>query len=593
MNETFGYDSLNRLTSTSVNLSPSPLNKSFTYDLVGNITSKSDVGTYSYPSPGQPLPHGVTSVSGGTINTTFSYDAKGNMTSGNGLTVAYASYNKPASITRGTNTIGFSHDSEHNRYKQVAPGGTTLYLGSGGAMAETFIGSGGAITWTNYLVTSGGLLVGMHVENIGGSTLTRYFHKDHLGSVAVITDESGTVLERLSFDAWGKRRNPNGTDDPAGSITSQTNRGFTGHEELDAVGLVHMNGRVYDPLLARFGTPDPITESPFSTQGWNRYSYVGNSPVNFTDPSGYCFMGCFWKPIFRAIGNFFQRYWGVILQVAATALCVGNPVCAILVSGLTSAFVTGVTSGNLGLALRAGFLSAVTTALFEGINSGFGGEAAGGDRGFAEGSSANGSGLQARGIQVAMNDTTVDYGPTVIFPEHPDDEIPGLRVPTAAPRPSVAGGLGLGDLIPVTGAAASYAMNSNAFRYLGNQPPIVRINSYRGAPPPTRSNGFPKSQIPDGEWVWKNNPGDSRMGRWHLDNYTANYDVEDSHWDVDDSKGNRQRYDNRGNPLTKEEAHEYRGPRLPPLMPRIPTLPTIIVPSPCVIMPDICLGPRI
>ena len=55
----------------------------------------------------------------------------------------------------------------------------------------------------------------MHIENVGGSTLTRYFAKDHLGSVAVITDESGTVLERLSFDAWGKRRYPTGADDPA------------------------------------------------------------------------------------------------------------------------------------------------------------------------------------------------------------------------------------------------------------------------------------------------------------------------------------------------------------------------------------------
>jgi RHS repeat-associated protein len=48
-----------------------------------------------------------------------------------------------------------------------------------------------------------------------------------------------------------------------------------------------MNGRVYDPLLARFGTPDHMTEDPYSTQGWNRYSYVGNSPVNFTDPPAY------------------------------------------------------------------------------------------------------------------------------------------------------------------------------------------------------------------------------------------------------------------------------------------------------------------
>src|SRR6187200_2683146 len=154
------------------------------------------------------------------------------------------------------------------------------------------------------------------------------FHKDHLGSISTITDENGLVLERLSYDAWGKRRFPNGVDDPAGVIASQTNRGFTGHEELDAVGLVHMNGRVYDPLLARFGTPDPTTESPFSTQGWNRYSYVGNSPLNFTDPSGYCFLGCFWQPIFAAIQNLFRSVpiLGSIVQIAAGILC--GPVCA-------------------------------------------------------------------------------------------------------------------------------------------------------------------------------------------------------------------------------------------------------------------------
>jgi RHS repeat-associated protein len=92
---------------------------------------------------------------------------------------------------------------------------------------------------------------------------TRYFHRGYLGSVAILTDEAGNVAERLSFDAWGKRRFPNGQDDPAGSLTSQTTRGFTGHEQLDDVGLVHMNGRVYDPLLGRFGTPDPMTENPF------------------------------------------------------------------------------------------------------------------------------------------------------------------------------------------------------------------------------------------------------------------------------------------------------------------------------------------
>jgi len=71
-------------------------------------------------------------------------------------------------------------------------------------------------------------------------------HTDNLSSIAVITDESGAVAERLSYDAWGKRRFPNGADDPSGNLNSrsQTTRGFTGQEELDDVGLVHLNGRV-------------------------------------------------------------------------------------------------------------------------------------------------------------------------------------------------------------------------------------------------------------------------------------------------------------------------------------------------------------
>lgn len=371
LSESFGYDSLNRLTSSTVSLSPTPLVKTFSYDAVGRLTSKSDVGTYAYPATGQPRPHGVTSISGGIINTSFTYDGRGNMTAGNGVTVTYTSYNMPHTIARGTATLTFAHDPEHQRYKQSGPDGTTLYVGAGGIMAEKLTGYGGAVTWTNYL-TVGGQLIGMRVEKPDETVATRYFHKDHLGSIAVMTDEAGAVVERFSYDAWGKRRFANGTDDPTESITSQSTRGFTEHEQLTAVGLVHMNGRVYDPLLARFATPDPMTENAFSTQGWNRYSYVGNSPVNFTDPSGYCFLGCFWKPIFkavdtavRAIGNAVGNVLravpilGTVLQIAAGAIC--GPGCAVL----ASAFVAGVTSGNLGQALKAGFISMVTVGAFE------------------------------------------------------------------------------------------------------------------------------------------------------------------------------------------------------------------------------------
>src|SRR6202011_4633541 len=115
-----------------------------------------------------------------------------------------------------------------------------------------------------------------------------------LGSIDVITDAIGAVLERDSFDAWGFRRTTDWQSQrPIGS-TSIVSRGFTGHEELDSLGLVNMNGRIYDPGLGRFVSADPTVQFPFNTQNFNRYSYVLNNPLSFTDPSGFGF----WDGVF-------------------------------------------------------------------------------------------------------------------------------------------------------------------------------------------------------------------------------------------------------------------------------------------------------
>jgi RHS repeat-associated protein len=113
-------------------------------------------------------------------------------------------------------------------------------------------------------------------------------------------NESGTLLTRFSYDAFGKRRNGSlwsGAPTPADwlQINSVTHRGFTGHEMLDAVGLIHMNGRVYDPQVGRFISADPFIQSPLNSQSLNRYSYVGNNPLNATDPSGYFSFKKFFK----------------------------------------------------------------------------------------------------------------------------------------------------------------------------------------------------------------------------------------------------------------------------------------------------------
>ncbi|WP_291870099.1 RHS repeat-associated core domain-containing protein [Bradyrhizobium sp.] len=145
----------------------------------------------------------------------------------------------------------------------------------------------GAARWNDCL-SIGNVQAGLRVTEVAAQTVsTRYFHTDHIGSVSAITNESGVVVERLSFDAWGKRRFPNGADDPTGSITSQSTRGFTGEEELSVAGPVHRNGRVYDPLLARMTSADPTVPKAMNAQNWNRYSYVNNRPLKFTDPTGF------------------------------------------------------------------------------------------------------------------------------------------------------------------------------------------------------------------------------------------------------------------------------------------------------------------
>ena len=100
---------------------------------------------YSYPAAGQPFPHAVSSVAGSVINTSFSYDANGNQLGGNGVAVTYASFKKPASITRGTTTIGFNHDPEYQRHKQVALGKEVLYLTAGGILVEKITGTSGSV----------------------------------------------------------------------------------------------------------------------------------------------------------------------------------------------------------------------------------------------------------------------------------------------------------------------------------------------------------------------------------------------------------------------------------------------------------------
>ena len=103
-----------------------------------------------------------------------------------------------------------------------------------------------------------------------------------------------------SFGPFGDRRKPHWAGIPTAAdlakIAAATRDGFTGHEHLDNLGLIHMNGRVYDPQLGRFISADPYATRPFDGQGLNRYAYALNNPLAFTDPGGFDPVPCLATP---------------------------------------------------------------------------------------------------------------------------------------------------------------------------------------------------------------------------------------------------------------------------------------------------------
>ena len=133
--------------------------------------------------------------------------------------------------------------------------------------------------------------VAVYVRKSSASNLIYYLHRDHLGSPELITNGSGAQLVKLSFSAYGERRDVD-WDGPISSThlataANTTRHGYTDHEHLDSVKLIHLGGRVYDPLIGRFLSRDPFIDGMGSSQGANGYAYVWNNPLSNWDPTGY------------------------------------------------------------------------------------------------------------------------------------------------------------------------------------------------------------------------------------------------------------------------------------------------------------------
>jgi RHS repeat-associated protein len=198
------------------------------------------------------------------------------------------------------------------------------------------------------------------VRTGAGALWFRYPHRDHLGSIVALTDAGGALVERSGFDPWGKRTDfstwnppaPN-TFVPGGSgaggttqAVTSTKRGYTGHEHVDQLGFVHMNGRIYDSELGKFFSADPTMQFPESTQGFNRYAYAGNNPLTNWDPSGF---------------SFFKK----LMKVVGFVLNFVNPFSSAIINGFLSGFL--MSGGNL----KAGLISAVTAGLMMAIGDKF------------------------------------------------------------------------------------------------------------------------------------------------------------------------------------------------------------------------------
>ena len=333
LTEAFTYDSLDRLTQTTVSGGTLPISPhTYSYNALGNITYKSDIGSYTYGThiDNGAGPHAVTQIVGNGDTLTYEYDANGNMTAHkrNGQTiksVQYTSFNKPFQLSNTITgkSVSFVYAPSQSRVLKVSAEERTKYIGlgaTGGTLYEHQTDSSTNQTLHRHFIYAyDEQPVAQYVQTENtqtGATIsqtTQYFHRDHLGSVDAITDAAGSIVTRKSFDAWGQRRNLTWDPGPYWTSTSSLiyadgHLCFTGHEQIDEVGLIHMNGRVYDPTIGRFLSADPNIQAPKNTQSFNRYTYVFNNPLRYTDPSGFFLddIADFISNVFNDVVGFFE-----------------------------------------------------------------------------------------------------------------------------------------------------------------------------------------------------------------------------------------------------------------------------------------------
>jgi RHS repeat-associated protein len=261
---------------------------------VGNITQRIENGTtynYTYDTIHK---HAVKTVNGAS----YSYDANGNMLARSGGSITWTSANQAATVTGTGVSATFSYGPDRLRKQQVS----TYNSAEGDNGTETTIyvdrlmeveTTPAQIHYKHFVYVPGGTRIVYDLQSVSGTQVT-YITTDHLGSGNLFLGSAGTPLVNESFSAFGYRRSANWAGPLSASssdytvISSTTRRGYTDafHEVIDNVGLIHMNGRVYDPGIGRFASPDWLYGAVGRSQSWNPYSYVSNRPLTLSDPNG-------------------------------------------------------------------------------------------------------------------------------------------------------------------------------------------------------------------------------------------------------------------------------------------------------------------
>ncbi len=284
--EQFSYDNLHRLTE-SERTGATSKTVTYGYDAAGNFNFKSDFSL----DTGTPYNLATGGLGGGGANAVksvelkgggtrrYGYDASGNMTSDDAIpsqqfSAVYDHANLATKLQRGAVINYFTYGPNNAKARQTGTDGSKVYLG-------------GYEDWITANQTKVSLGNYAQITNGTGGRVLHYFLTDRLGSVDAVTDGNGNLIETRGYDAFGAPRTGVWGDATQIASTAITPKGFTSHEHLNSVQLIHMNGRMYDYQLGRFLGVDPFIQAPTNSQSMNPYSYIMNNPLSGTDPTGY------------------------------------------------------------------------------------------------------------------------------------------------------------------------------------------------------------------------------------------------------------------------------------------------------------------